>query len=184
MTGNQRRNVIIELLTSKDEAISGKKLAQLFNVSRQVIVQDIALLRAQNHNITSTNHGYILLNKPKNTRIFKVVHTDDQVEEELQLIVDYGGTVEDVFIYHKIYGTVRADLRISSRKDIEIFLESLSTGSSKLLKNVTSDYHYHTITAQSEELLNMIQEQLNEKGFLAKLMDYEPINFQETGEKI
>ena len=104
---------------------------------------------------------------------------DEQVEEELSLIVDYGGVVEDVFIYHKVYGIVRADLQIRCRKDIEAFLQDLATGKSGLLKNVTSNYHYHTVSAPTEKLLDLIQQQLMEKGFLAKLQDYEPVNFWE-----
>ncbi len=177
MNGKARRDKIIQMLSKNREPISGKELAKLFDVSRQVIVQDIALLRAQEFKITSTNQGYILLEEEKISRVFKVIHSDTEVEEELNLIVDYGGRVDDVFVYHKIYGTVRADLNIASRNDIKEFLEDLKTGSSTLLKNITSDYHYHTVSAPSEKLLDLIQERLQEKGFLAKLKDYEPINF-------
>ena len=122
MNGNERRDNIIQMLSKSREPISGKELAKLFDVSRQVIVQDIALLRAQEYKITSTNQGYILLKEEKISRVFKVVHSDKEVEEELSTIVDYGGRVEDVFVYHKIYGTVRADLNIASRNDIKEFL--------------------------------------------------------------
>lgn len=180
MSGNDRRNKIIEMLSAKNEAISGKALAGIFGVSRQVIVQDIALLRAQDHDITSTNVGYMLLSKEKISRVFKVVHSDEEVEEELNLIVDFGGKVEDVFIYHKVYGTVRASLNIASRQDVQYFLRDLASGNSSLLKNVTSEYHYHTVSAPTEALLDLIQEHLQRKGFLAELKDYEPINFWET----
>lgn len=179
MTGKERRETIIQMLTQCEAPISGKTLAEALNVSRQVIVQDMALLRAQDHHITSTNMGYQLLKQDKASRVFKVTHTDEQVEEELSLIVDYGGAVEDVFIYHKVYGKVRADLHIRCRKDIEVFLQDLASGKSGLLKNVTSNYHYHTVTAPTEKLLDLIQQQLQEKGFLAKLQDYEPVNFWE-----
>lgn len=180
MNGKERRNKIIQMLSKNKEPISGKELAKIFGVSRQVIVQDIALLRAQDYEITSTNQGYVLLGEQKISRVFKVVHSDTDVEEELNLIVDYGGKIDDVFVYHKIYGTVRADLNISSRNDVKEFLQDLKGGSSTLLKNITSDYHYHTVSASSEKLLDLIQESLQEKGFLAELKDYEPINFWET----
>lgn len=177
MSGKERRDNIIQMLSKSKEPISGKELAKVFDVSRQVIVQDIALLRAQDRKITSTNQGYILLEEEKISRVFKVVHSDTEVEEELNIIIDYGGKVDDVFVYHKIYGTVRADLNIASRNDIKEFLEDLKTGSSTLLKNITSDYHYHTVSAPSEKLLDLIQEGLQKRGFLAELKDYEPINF-------
>lgn len=180
MNGKERRTKIIQMLSKSKEPVSGKELANIFDVSRQVIVQDIALLRAQDCEIISTNQGYILVQEEKISRVFKVIHSDTEVEEELSTIVDYGGRVDDVFVYHKIYGTVRADLNIANRNDIKEFLEGLKTGSSTLLKNVTSGYHYHTVSAPSEKLLDLIQEHLQEKGFLAKLKDYEPINFWEN----
>ena len=110
-------------------------------------------------------------------RVFKVIHADDQVGEELSLIVDNGGVVKDVFVYHKVYGVIRADMNIRTRRNVKKFLEGLSSGSSSLLKNVTGGYHYHTIEAESEEILDDIQNELAEKGFLAKLQDYEPVDF-------
>jgi len=108
---------------------------------------------------------------------------DEQVEEELNLIVDFGGCVEDVFIFHKIYGTVRGQMNIRSRNDVKMFMDDLKSGKSSLLKNVTSGYHYHTVTGPSIRILDLIQEQLAQKGFLAKLQDYEPINFWEKEEE-
>ena len=76
--------------------------AKKFGVSRQVIVQDIALIRAAGYEIISTNRGYIL-NQPKTVcRIFKVQHTDEQLEEELNTIVDLGGCVDNVMIHHRV----------------------------------------------------------------------------------
>ena len=101
----------------------------------------------------------------------------EQVEEELGLIVDLGGYVKDVFVYHKAYGVLRADMDIRSRLDIEHFMEKIASGKSNLLMNVTSGYHYHTVLADSVQLLDIIQEKLDQKGFLAKLQDYEPVEF-------
>lgn len=88
-----------------------------------------------------------------------------------------GGQIRDVFVYHKVYGVLKADMGIKSRRDIRAYMEEISTGKSSLLKNVTSGYHYHTIDAESEEILDAIQEELQQKGFLAKLQDYEPVDF-------
>lgn len=35
--------------------------------------------------------------------------------DELNLIVDCGGKVEDVFVYHKLYGVIRVEMNIKSR---------------------------------------------------------------------
>ena len=177
MNGKERRNKIVRMLSDSEVPISGKELAGILDVSRQVIVQDMALLRAQDYKIISTNQGYLLSGEKKASRVFKVFHSDSEVEEELKLITDCGGYVEDVFVYHKVYGVLRADMNIKSRMDIRRYMEEIATGKSSLLKNVTSGYHYHTIRAESKEILDMIQEELQKAGFLAKLQDYEPVDF-------
>ena len=148
-----------------------------FQVSRQVIVQDIALIRAKDIHIYSTNKGYIIDNKQEVTRVFKVIHTDSEVETELETIIDFGGWVKDVFVYHKVYGVIKADMNIHSRRDIKEYLDEIKSGKSSLLKNVTSGYHYHTVAADDEKTLNLIQDSLYQLGFLAKLQEYEPVDF-------
>ena len=164
MSGEERRGKIIQALKNSDKAVSATTLAKEFDVSRQVIVQDVALLRANGKNIFSTNRGYL-------------IQEDDEVEKELTTIVDLGGTVEDVFVYHKVYGVLRAEMNIKSRMDIRNYMEEIRSGKSSLLKNVTSGYHYHTVRAERVEILDMIQEELQKKGLLAKLQDYEPVDF-------
>lgn len=177
MSGAERRDQIVKLLEKSSKALSGSYLAKQFQVSRQVIVQDIALLRANGANIMSTNLGYILFESREISRVFKVYHGDNEVQEELCMIVDCGGIVKDVFVYHKVYGTVRADMNIRSREDVRSFLEQIASGKSNLLMHTTSGYHYHTVLADSEQTLDLIQEKLAARGFLAKLQDYEPIDF-------
>lgn len=177
MKGEERRNQLLNILASSNVPVPGSALSSELNVSRQIIVQDISLLRANGAVIYSTNKGYLLQEEKKHSRVFKVFHSDEQVEEELSAIVDAGGQIRDVFVYHKVYGVIKADMNIKSRRDIRTYMEEISTGKSSLLKNVTSGYHYHTIDAESEEILNAIQEELAQKGLLAKLQDYEPVDF-------
>ena len=177
MDGNKRREAIIDLLKKSKEPVSGTYLAKTLQVSRQIIVQDIALLRASHQDIASTHKGYVLNTQQTCKRIFKVHHDDNEVEKELSLIVDLGGFIEDVLVYHKVYNIVRATLNIASRRDIKNYMENLQNGHSSLLKNVTSGYHYHTVHADSEEILDEIQEELQKAGFLAKLQEYEPVDF-------
>lgn len=166
MTGSERRAAIIRQIGESQLPVSGKQLAAAYEVSRQVIVQDIALIRAAGYDIISTNRGYIL-NQPKTvSRVMKVSHTDEQLEEELCAIVDLGGCVENVMINHKVYGHMEAALHISSRKKIAEFIEDIRSGKSSPLKNITSNYHYHTVSADSEKLLNLIEEELRNRGFL------------------
>lgn len=177
LRGTERREQILKILNSSGTSVAGTDLAKELGVSRQVIVQDMALIRANGIDVISTNRGYVLREEKEVSRVFKVIHTDEQVEEELNLFVDLGAKVEDVFVYHKVYGVVRAVMNIRSRKDVRKYMEDISTGKSTNLKNLTSNYHYHTITAEDEQTLDLIQKELNDRGFLAKLQDYEPVNF-------
>ncbi|MBQ3666106.1 MAG: transcription repressor NadR [Lachnospiraceae bacterium] len=182
MNGEERRENILRILSTSDKPVAGAKLAEEFLVSRQVIVQDIALLRANGADIFSTNRGYLIKKDHEFSRVLKVIHTDEEAREELSMIVDLGGMVKDVFVYHKAYGVLKAEMNIKSRMDIKHYMEEISSGKSGLLKNITSGYHYHTILAESEEILDLIQQQFKERGFLAKLQDYEPVNFWEEQE--
>lgn len=174
MNGETRREKIVARLTGASAPISASKLAEELGVSRQVIVQDVALIRATGCQIASLARGYALETMSQPQRVFKVQHTDEEVEAELNLIVDAGGIVKDVFVFHKHYGTLRAQLDIKSRYHVKQFMENITTGKSSLLMNVTSGYHYHTVTADSEETLDLIQKNLEEHGFLAPLQEYEP----------
>lgn len=168
MSGEERRHNIVQYLSKQNTPVSGAALAKEFGVSRQIIVQDIALLRSCNNDILSTNRGYLVQKtiEQKPSRIFKCRHEDEQAEEELYAIVDQGGIVEDVFVNHKVYGRIKADMNIRSRRDVKEFIKDIHSGKSMLLKKVTSDYHYHTVSADSEEILNAIEKELTELGFL------------------
>lgn len=177
MSGEKRREKLLKILRESEEPVSGTKLAENFHVSRQVVVQDIALLRAKDHHIISTHKGYVLQEKGNIQRVFKVKHSEEKLLEELNLIVDLGGQVEDVFVYHKLYGVIRVEMNIKSRKDAKKYVEGIYGGVSVPLEQITSEYHYHTVTAESTETLDEIQEELQKQGYLVALRDYEPVDF-------
>lgn len=166
MTGSERRDNLIKQMKESKTPVSGQKLAEIFGVSRQVIVQDIALIRAAGHDVISTNRGYVLNAPQMVSRVFKVCHTDEMLEEELCAIVDLGGCVENVMVQHEVYGQLEAELGLNSRRKIMEFVNEISSGQSSPLKNLTSDYHAHTITADSEATLDLIEDMLREKGIL------------------
>ena len=168
MEGDARRQELLRLISKSQKPISGTELAQTLHVSRQVIVQDIALLRASGYDIISTNRGYVLEGQTCAERVFKVRHTDEQLETELCTIVDLGGQVKNVMVNHKVYGHIEAELGITSRRKVKEFLADIESGKSTPLKNITSDYHYHTVTADREETLGMIEEELRKLGFLVE----------------
>lgn len=135
----------------------------------QVIVQDIALLRATNRNILSTNKGYVLYDPEHGQnlcrRIFAVNHTDAQMQEELYLIVDCGGYVCDVIVEHEIYGQLSADLILKNRRDVDEFIRKMGE-TADLPKGPHRNSHLHTVEADSEKILDEIETRLAEKGFL------------------
>ena len=181
MKGDIRRNSIVKYLVGETRPVPARELAERFSVSRQIIVKDIARLRDQGEPIVALARGYVLERELRPERVFKVIHSDEDVANELYLIVDNGGAVEDVFIYHKLYNKVRAKMDIRSRYDVDLFVAGMATGKSSLLKNVTGGYHYHTVSAPSEEVLDQIEAKLCENGFLAPLQKHEPKEITERG---
>ena len=160
MDGETRRSKLVEIIGKSSKPISGAKLAEIFDISRQVIVQDIAILRAANYKILSTNKGYLIQGDESISRIIKVRHSDEEIAKELNLIVDLGGKVRDVFVKHKVYGMITVDLNIQSRLDVKELMENIESGKSAPLKTLTLDEHYHTIEADSEEILDLIEAEL------------------------
>ena len=167
MKVTERRKAIVNLLSASKTPISGGELSKQFNVSRQIIVQDITVLKGLGYEIFSTHHGYLLQKSPLVERVFKLKHTTEQTEDELNSIVDLGGTVVDVFVWHKVYGKISAALNIFSRLHVKQFLEGVRTGKSTELMNITGGYHYHTVRADSEAVLDRIGETLKVKGYIA-----------------
>nr|WP_314530960.1 transcription repressor NadR [uncultured Fusobacterium sp.] len=161
----EREKRIIEILESSETLVSGTYLAELFDVSRQVIVQDIAILKARNIDIISTNRGYRLLSKGIK-KIIKVKHDDSEIRNELNAIVDLGASIEDVFVVHKTYGEIRVKLDIKSRRDVDLLVENINSKLSKPLKNLTNNYHYHTIIVENENIFKEVQDKLKSLGIL------------------
>lgn len=169
MKSEKRRQEILSLLGNAETAVPAAVLAERFNVSRQVIVQDIAIMRANGYDIISTNRGYLLTARKQVTRVFKCRHTFEELMEEGEIIIDAGGAVEDVFVNHRIYGRISARLGLVSRTHVEELYRSLFSGASKPLMSVTDGYHYHTVSAADEQTLDNIQSLLKKRGFLIEI---------------
>lgn len=168
MDGDRRREELMKILRNTSEPVSGGKLGEIFQVSRQVIVQDIALLRAQGLDIIATARGYLLYkNTEKNKqRVFLVRHQYDEIGDELNTIVDYGGVVRNVLIEHPIYGEMTGNMMLKTRRDVEQFVENISEFDTYPLMNLTHGLHMHTVEARSEEILDEIEGALGKKGYL------------------
>ena len=173
MNGTQRRRKLLDMMRLASAPLSGGALGRETGVSRQVVVQDIALLRTMGYPILSTARGYVLNVSKHASRFFKVCHTNEQTEDELVTIVDLGGTVVDVMVNHRVYGKMSAPLNIKNRRDVQLFMNNIKTGKSTPLMNVTSGYHFHHVCAEQEEILDEIEEALRKKHYLAELLPYE-----------
>lgn len=168
MDKGSRKDLILDRLKATSFPLSGSVLAKEFGVSRQVIVQDMALLRAEGNDILSTTQGYMCCMQPtrKAVHVYKVRHTTEQIEDELCSIVDLGGYVANVIIAHPVYGDIIANLDIGSRADVYAFVKKIKDNEGSPLKDITNDTHSHTVLADSEKILDDIESVLNEKHYL------------------
>lgn len=168
MDGDRRRGELIKILKGENKPLSGSKLGETFGVSRQVIVQDIALIRAQGLDVMATAKGYLLhrTTKQSRQRVFLVKHQYDDIGDELNTIVDFGGIVMNVIIEHPIYGEMVGNMMLQTRRDVAQFVENIRKFDTHPLMNLTHGLHMHTIEAESDEILDEIESALDKKGYL------------------
>ena len=167
MKSDERRNLIIQTLSKCNSSISATSLANNFSVTRQIIVADIALLRASGYQIIADNKGYKLITA--NNDLIKriaVQHSKDDVNNEFYAIVDNGGKVLDVIIEHPIYGKISVELNITSRYEADEFVKKLNNTNSHPLSILTQGLHIHTIEVPNNESFERIKLKLNELGIL------------------
>ncbi|GAA0123418.1 MAG: transcription repressor NadR [Clostridium argentinense] len=168
MNSQVRREKIKEVLCKNSDAYKGQKLAEIFGVTRQIIVKDIAILRAEGINIIATPEGYIV---PKNDtmkikKVIATLHNKEDIEDEMKIIIRYGGVIEDVIVEHPLYGEIKGMLMVKSLYDIENFIDNLCKYEAEPLSLLTNGIHLHTISAESEEVMDNIICELKNKGFL------------------
>lgn len=167
MNGEERRSLIVERLQQSKDPISANCFAKDFSVTRQIIVADIALLRASGYSITADNRGYILNTiDDKNIKRIAVKHDKNKVLPELYAIVDNGGGVLDVVVEHSIYGKISVELNISSRYEADEFVKKINTTKANPLSLLTEGVHIHTIYVPNEGSFNRIKQQLDDLGIL------------------
>ncbi len=168
MNAEDRRKNILTYLENASEPVKGVRLAKKYGVSRQVIVQDIAILRAEGYGLTASLKGYEVEKKEK--RLLKIInsaHTGmEEMIEELEIIVDNGGKVIDVIVEHPIYGEIKVNLMISNRKDIKRFSEQIKKNSAEALSSLTGGEHLHTIEVENEEMYEEILRELEDRELL------------------
>lgn len=167
MKASDRRDEIFKLILSSNNPIKGVELAEEFSVTRQIIVKDIAILRASGKNIIATPEGYIYNKEIDRIKtIIAVNHSGEDTINELETVVKYGGIIEDVIIEHPIYGEIKASLMIKNLNDLNNFINKFNYNNTKPLSNLTNGVHLHTISADSEENISLIKDELESKGFL------------------
>ena len=168
MSSNERREKLLQILKKSDKPVKGSELSAELQVSRQVVVKDIALLRASGLEIIATSNGYIVLDSVKNE--FKIkckTHNYyDELYDELQTIIDLGGKVKDVIVEHPTYGVLKADLNVATNRDLRNFMQKAATNEFKQLSVLSPDYHIHTIEVDNDEIFEEIQKELKLKNIL------------------
>ena len=167
MDNQERRNQILKILNESSESIKGSALGKMFNVSRQVIVQDISLLRVTGENIIATPNGYIKLRREGILSTIVCRHSGrEELTDELETIVSYGGKILDVFVEHSVYGEVKGNLNIGNKDDIESFMKKLELSKVEPLCSLTEGLHMHTIETMNKESFEKIKDELLKKGYL------------------
>lgn len=170
LSGEKRRQLLLTWLREGQHPLSGKNLAEKANVSRQVIVQDMSLLKAAGEPIIATSRGYVYWNEAKETAnyvtVIAVCHDTTDTADELYTLVDLGVIVKNVMVEHPIYGDITGSLMLRSRRDVDAFLHELESKEASLLSRLTSGVHLHTIEAETEEQLEEAKTALQTAGFL------------------
>lgn len=165
-----RREKILEIINhNKDAPVSASLLAKNLNVSRQVIVGDIALLRAQGHNIIATARGYVLLEFRGQNQFLGTVacqHDLENTKSELYTVVDLGALVVNVIVEHELYGEITGQLNLKSREDVDIFINKVEALEIKLLSELTSGIHLHAIACRDKAHFEQVRHALDMAGFL------------------
>jgi uncharacterized protein len=165
----RRRQALLSLLHQRGEPVTGSELASRFQVSRQAIVQDIAILRASGSQILATPQGYLIPRASQGNCCYAVVtctHDRHRIEEELSIVVDLGGKALDVIVEHPIYGELRGSLMIASRRDLGLFLDKLRETEANPLSFLTGGIHMHTLEAPDAAVMAEITAALRRAGFL------------------
>ncbi|MBT2574248.1 transcription repressor NadR [Bacillus sp. ISL-51] len=173
LTGAKRRETLLHWLKEAGSPLTGGELAKKANVSRQVIVQDISLLKAKNEPIIATSQGYLYISRTAGgekdaERIIACIHGPERTEEELELIVDEGVTIKDVIIEHPVYGDLTASIRVSTRKEMKQFMNKINSTNAAHLSQLTGGVHLHTLSAPTEERIDQACQALDDAGILIK----------------
>jgi hypothetical protein len=171
MDAKERRNQLVDKLKKTGTPVTGSALAQELGVSRQVVVGDIAILRAAGVEIYATPQGYLLpAAKSQSVKTAKIAchHGWDKLADELTIIIDNGGKVLDVIVEHPLYGELKANLMLASRHDIAEFLHKLKNSGAGPLSAITGGVHLHTVEVPSLKVLDRIEKELEEQDILFK----------------
>ncbi len=167
MDANQRRAAVAQHLEHAGQPVSATALARQFSVSRQVIVGDIALLRAGGLEISATPRGYVLPKTyPGTEHRVACLHGAEDMGRELEIIVDNGCAVVDVVVEHPVYGELTGLLQMASRYDVGQFMEKVRAHDARPLALLTDGVHLHTIRCPDEDAYRRVLEQLEEAGIL------------------
>lgn len=166
MNGELRREHILAALALANEPVAAGQLARELAVSRQVIVGDVALLRARGANILATPRGYTLREGAGLLRMVACRHTGEEMLRELYCMVDNGARVENVIVEHPLYGQLEGQLQIASRFDADAFAARMRESAGAPLSSITGGVHLHALLVQNEETFTRVKEALKREGFL------------------
>ncbi|HEX9122926.1 MAG TPA: transcription repressor NadR [Actinomycetota bacterium] len=163
-----RRRALVARLRRTSHPVRGSDLAAELGVSRQVVVNDVAILRAGGLPVVGTPQGYLLVDRgvAADEAVVAVRHGRERTAEELAVLVDHGLTVLDVVVEHQLYGEMRANLMLRTREDVDRFVESMERDGAQLLSALTGGVHLHTVRFSDEAALEAARRELRRLGLL------------------
>lgn len=165
MTSEERREALLDRLEREAEPVSASSLARSFHVSRQIVVGDVALLRAAGAETAATPRGYLLQRQETGLRRQVVCrHTAEDMERELNIMVDNGCAVLDVVVAHPVYGQLTGSLHLRSRYDVGQFIAKAAQA--RPLSLLTEGVHLHTLLCPDEAAFRRCARELSDAGFL------------------
>lgn len=164
----ERRDRLLGILRGAEVPVTGSALADELGVSRQVIVNDVAIVRACGEPVLGSSRGYLLTDDADDRPLATIAcrHDVEGSRRELEVLVDRGLTVVDVVVEHPLYGEVAANLHVRSRADVDRAVELLDADGAQPLFALADGVHVHRVRFPNADALEAARRELAEAGIL------------------
>jgi len=165
-TSDERRAELLRILNGAEMPVTGSTLSSLLGVSRQAVVNDIAILRASGEAISGGPQGYRIGRVSGLIEVIHCNHPPERGREEWEILLDRGIAVLDVGVDHSVFGEIRAPVVVETRADIDRHAATITAAGEAPLSVITGGRHTHTVRAPNHDALDAAKRELHERGIL------------------